>query len=313
MPSSCWLALTPAGRPFQVCGQANLPIARQAAPNCAILTVASKSELREIFMSAGSLRNKALTALLISDPAQKVAAVAELSEILVIDCHVEIQAPEGIPGRPPQPLLVPPQQVKPRSMGSPQGRAALIHSLAHIEFNAINLALDILWRFAGLPEDFYRDWARVAREEAYHFGLLEGHLRALGYQYGDMPAHDGLWEMAERTRDDLLARLALVPRTLEARGLDASPIVRDKLAGAGDLAAAAIIDIILRDEIGHVAVGNHWYRYECERQDADPITRFAELATDYRAPRLRGPFNLTARREAGFTDEELEALQQNAR
>lgn len=263
-------------------------------------------------MSADSLRNKALTALLISDPAQKVAAAGQLSDLLVIDCDVEIPASDGIPGRPSRPLLVPPQQVQSRSMGSSQGRAALIHSLAHIEFNAINLALDILWRFAGMPAAFYRDWARVAREEAYHFGLLEAHLQTMGYQYGEMPAHDGLWEMAERTRDDLLARLALVPRTLEARGLDASPVVRDKLAGAGDAAGAAIIDIILRDEIGHVALGNHWYRYECGRQCADPVARFAELAAAYRAPRLRGPFNLAARREAGFTEEELDALQQSA-
>ncbi|KAA0911635.1 ferritin-like domain-containing protein [Pusillimonas sp. ANT_WB101] len=264
-------------------------------------------------MSADALRNKALSALLISDPTQKMTAAGQLSDLLVVDSYAEITAPHGIPGRPLQPLLVPPQQVKSRSMGSPEGRAALIHSLAHIEFNAINLALDILWRFAGMPDAFYRDWARVAREEAYHFGLLKGHLQAMGYQYGDMPAHDGLWEMAERTQDNLLARLALVPRTLEARGLDASPVVRDKLAGAGDAAGAAIIDIILRDEIGHVAVGNHWYRYECERQGADPVAQFAELATTYRAPRLRGPFNLSARREAGFTDEELDVLQQNAR
>lgn len=267
---------------------------------------------RREWLTDSSLRCKALAALLVSDPTQKTVAAGALSDQLALDAHAVIDEPHGIPGRPERPVLVPPQQVKPRSMGSAQGRAALIHSLAHIEFNAINLALDILWRFPGMPDAFYRDWARVAREEAYHFGLLETHLRGMGYQYGDLPAHDGLWEMAQRTQNDLLARLALVPRTLEARGLDASPVVRDKLAGAGDAEGAAIIDIILGDEIGHVALGNYWYRYECERLCCDPVARFAELAQTYRAPRLRGPFNLAARREAGFTDEELAALQQGA-
>ncbi|TEA70373.1 ferritin-like domain-containing protein [Allopusillimonas ginsengisoli] len=263
-------------------------------------------------MIDASLRSRALSALLESEPAAKAAAARRLDDTLVIDTAMVMAVPAGIPGRPHRPELVPPHKVKSRSVGSPQGRAALIHSLCHIEFNAINLALDVLWRFPGMPDAFYRDWAKVAREEGLHFELLCAHLQAMGYAYGDMPAHDGLWEMAERTREDLLARLALVPRTLEARGLDASPIVRDKLSGAGDEAAAAIIDIILRDEIGHVATGNRWYRHLCTQRGLDPIASFRMLAERYRAPRLRGPFNLPARRAAGFSDEELDALLQEA-
>ncbi|MDR3396799.1 MAG: ferritin-like domain-containing protein [Pandoraea sp.] len=220
----------------------------------------------------------------------------------------------GIPGRPVAPRLVSPRELKHRAVTSVEGRAALLHALAHIEFNAINLALDALWRFDGLPAEYYDDWLQVAAEEAYHFSLLSTHLKTLGdgYYYGCFPAHDGLWEMARRTSGDWLARLALVPRTLEARGLDASPPIRAKLASAGDAEGAAILDIILRDEIGHVAIGNRWYRWGCERAGCDPIETYARLAVQYSAPRLRGPFNLEARRAAGFDDDELAALQAGA-
>jgi uncharacterized ferritin-like protein (DUF455 family) len=194
-------------------------------------------------------------------------------------------------------------------MKTVEGRAALVHALAHIELNAIDLALDICWRFAGMPDAFYRQWLGVAREEAYHFELLRDHLRSLGYDYGEFPAHNALWEMAEKTRHDLLARLALVPRTLEARGLDASPAVKAKLVGAGDHAAGRILDIILEDEIGHVAVGNHWYRVLCRERGLEPVATYAELAARHGAPHLRGPFNLAARRAAGFEEAELAALQ----
>jgi uncharacterized ferritin-like protein (DUF455 family) len=159
-----------------------------------------------------------------------------------------------------------------------------------------------------MPDAFYRDWAQVAREEAYHFTLLSARLRDLGYLYGDFPAHNALWEMAEKTKHDILARIALVPRTLEARGLDASPPMRAKLASVGDQRGVEIIDIILRDEIGHVAVGNRWYAHLCAERSIDPITTYAELATRYGAPRLRGPFNLDARRAAGFSEIELQNL-----
>ena len=194
-------------------------------------------------------------------------------------------------------------------MRTTEGRAALIHALCHIELNAIDLAADVVWRFAGLPDEFYRQWAGVAQEEACHFELLRDHLRGMGYDYGAFPAHNALWEMAEKTRGDLLARLALVPRTLEARGLDAAPPIKAKLVGAGDHRAGEILDIILRDEVGHVAIGNHWYRVLCAARALDPAATYAELAQRYQAPRLRGPFNVEARRRAGFDEAELVALQ----
>jgi uncharacterized ferritin-like protein (DUF455 family) len=193
-------------------------------------------------------------------------------------------------------------------MATREGRAALIHALAHIELNAIDLGLDVVWRFSGMPDPFYRQWVQVAREEALHFNLLRDHLRGLGYEYGDFPAHNALWEMAEKTKGDILARLALVPRTLEARGLDASPPIRAKLVGAGDRRAGEILDIILRDEIGHVAVGNRWYRWVCQERGLDPIATYDDLAEKYKAPRPRGPFNLEARRAAGFDEAELRRL-----
>lgn len=261
------------------------------------------------------LRQKALDLLIESDPVQKCLGVQQLHEALMVnpsmsDELVTYVEPIGLPGRPDKPELVEPLKVKSRSMVTVEGRAALIHALAHIEFNAINLALDMVWRFTGLPLTFYTDWLKVAAEEAYHFTLLQNHLISLGFDYGYFPAHHGLWEMAEKTRDNLLARIALVPRTLEARGLDVTPAIRAKLHQAGDHAVAAILDIILRDEIGHVAVGNYWFKTLCKEQGLSTIAAYAQFAAQYEAPRLRGPFNLTARREAGFAEDELQALQQ---
>jgi len=181
----------------------------------------------------------------------------------------------------------------------------LVHALAHIEFNALNLALDALWRFPDLPAEYYVDWLRVAKEEAIHFSLLTAHLQRLGYGYGDFPGHDSLWEMVEKTRGDVLARMALVPRTLEARGLDAIPPLRAKIAQAGDMDAAVILDRILHDEIGHVEIGNRWYHYLCQQRGLEPEVTYDALATQYAAPVLKGPFNLAARRQAGFTEAEL--------
>ncbi|MFJ1301408.1 ferritin-like domain-containing protein [Pseudomonadota bacterium AL_CKDN230030165-1A_HGKHYDSX7] len=255
-----------------------------------------------------TLRLQALVALCAAEWPAKLAAVAAIGDDLPTGANDALAEPDILPGRPRAPELVPPVQVRQRSVQTPEGRAALLHALAHIEFNAINLALDALWRFAGLPAAFYQDWLRVAREEAHHFDLLNRHLGTLGHAYGDFPAHNGLWDMADRTRGDLLARLALVPRTLEARGLDASPLIRDKLARAGDADGAAILEIILRDEIGHVAIGNRWYRQVCAERGLDPLTQYAELAQRYGAPRQRGPFNVEARRAAGFDEDELAAL-----
>ncbi|HEX7985566.1 MAG TPA: ferritin-like domain-containing protein [Duganella sp.] len=258
------------------------------------------------------LRAYALQCLLEADPAKKVAAVAAMAAAAGGSCQPNpaaiLHASAAIPGRPQKPDLVPPREVGRRSMNTLEGRAMLIHALAHIEFNAINLALDALWRFPDLPPDYYTDWLLVAKEEALHFSLLVAHLAGLGHAYGDFTAHDSLWEMVEKTTGDVLARMALVPRTLEARGLDANPPLRAKLAQAGDLAAAQILDIILRDEIGHVEIGNRWYRHLCVLAGLEPGAAYADLALRYRAPPLRGPFNFEARLQAGFTSDEVNAL-----
>lgn len=262
-------------------------------------------------------RSLALAALCARDPAQKVAlALALQADALAgrvrIDPAVLLQPEAGaaLPGRPDLPTLIPAQQMPRRNPRDPRGHAALLHAIAHIEFNAINLALDAVWRFPGLPEAFYRDWLRVAAEEAEHFTLLREHLHGQGSRYGDFPAHNGLWDMAEKTAADLLARMALVPRTLEARGLDVNPSIRAKLAAAGDLRGAQILDRILADEIGHVAVGNRWYHWACQRAGRDPIAAFDALTTDYDAPRMKPPFNREARLRAGFSAQELQALEQ---
>jgi len=263
------------------------------------------------------LRRRALELLLIAEPAIKARQVRECAgaddAATLVDPQARLSQPAGVPGRPDRPRRVPPSELAPRSTFNREGRAALLHAVAHIEFNAINLALDAVWRFAGMPRDYYLQWMQVAREEALHFTLVAEHLAALGHAYGDFDAHDGLWTMAERTRDDPLARMALVPRTLEARGLDVTPAMRARFVRAGDDAAARILDVILRDEIGHVAVGNRWYRWLCARDGRDPIAAYAELAARHHAPRLKPPFNLGARRAAGFDAAELAALQAHER
>ena len=259
------------------------------------------------------LRQAAQSCLAEQDAARKAESVrllaqAWLSDELTLDTHAALTTTLPIPGHPAKPELVAPRLVKRRSMITHEGRAILIHALAHIEFNAINLALDAIWRYTGMPREYYSDWLQVAGEEALHFSLLTAHLQTQGYGYGDFPAHSSLWEMAAKTQHDILARIALVPRTMEARGLDATPQVRAKLAQAGDMAAAAILDIILRDEIGHVAVGNRWYNWLCEQRGLEPIVTYARLAAEYQAPVMRGPFNLAARRAAGFSELELAEL-----
>lgn len=258
------------------------------------------------------LRQQALRVLSLPDPVAKAAAARALHEAadgLPLDTQATLPEPAGLPGRPALPRLVPHTSLARRSPFTPEGRAALLHAVAHIELNAIDLALDAVWRFAGLPAPYYRDWLRVASEEALHFTLLREHLLAMGWDYGQFDAHDGLWSMTWRTRHDVVARMALVPRTLEARGLDATPPMQAKLAKAGDHRAVAILDIILRDEVGHVAVGNRWYRWLCERQGLDPVAHYAQLVRVHQAPRLRPPFNRSAREQAGFTAEELAELE----
>lgn len=265
---------------------------------------------------ATSLRASALSALALSAPAEKCAATALLSDhadnLTPTALRASMPEPGKLPGRPDKPATVAPGRAQHRSMATVEGRAALIHALAHIELNAVNLALDAIWRFADMPESYYRDWLSVARDEARHFGMLEAHLTTLGFAYGDFTAHHGLWDMAESTKHDVLARMALVPRTLEARGLDASPQVRNKLVSAGDKKAADIVSIILNDEVGHVYIGNYWYNWLCEQRGLDPIQTFAALALKHKAPRMLSPLNLVARRAAGFSEEELLLMQSGA-
>jgi len=271
-----------------------------------------------------SLRARALAALCLSDPSAKAQAAHALWQALValpgasgpaqaLDPTAALAPPEDapLPGRPAQPVLVPPMDVPHRSPFTPEGLAALLHAVCHIELNAIDLALDAVWRFPDMPLDFYRDWLRVADEEATHFGLLRKHLQSLGFDYGDFPAHNGLWEMCVKTQHDITARMALVPRTLEARGLDATPLIQARLRKVGTPAAqraVEILDTILRDEIGHVAVGNRWYGWLCERQGLDPIAHYRVLALTHAAPRLKPPFNEGARRAAGFSQAEIDDL-----
>ena len=260
------------------------------------------------------LRPCALAILALADPTAKATQAQALLAALhsgagQIDPAWLASSTPTLPGRPTLPRLVPASQVPHRSPFTLAGRAALLHAVCHIEFNAINLALDAVWRFAGMPEAYYRDWLQVAAEEALHFSLLRTHLQTLGHDYGDFDAHDGLWQMTAATADDITARMALVPRTLEARGLDATPPMQDKLQRAGDHRAVAILDIILRDEIGHVAIGNRWYGWLCTRDGLDAEALYPTLVARYCAPRLRPPFNLAARRAAGFSELELAQLQ----
>ncbi len=258
-----------------------------------------------------SLRQHALDALCLCLPQDKVAAVQTLwtqQSHLALTLTEALTPSAPLPGRPERPRLLPPKDVPSRTPFTPEGLAALIHAVCHIEFNAINLGLDAVWRFNDMPEAFYRDWLRVAHEEAYHFTILHELLNEQGYEYGDFDAHDGLWQMCEKTAADVLARMALVPRTLEARGLDATPLIQAKLrkaASPGALKAVDLLDIILRDEVGHVAIGNHWYRWLCEQRGLDPVPLYGELVKQYDAPNLRPPFNEEARKRAGFTDVEI--------
>ncbi|MDO9403441.1 MAG: ferritin-like domain-containing protein [Polaromonas sp.] len=257
-----------------------------------------------------TVRQSALQALTATEADQKIALTralhAQAGALDIGDLPAAGTAP--VPGQPPRPELRVHLDVPKRSPFTPEGLAALLHAITHIEFNAINLALDAIWRFGGMPRQYYTDWLQVAVEEALHFSLLRDHLRSLGHDYGDFPAHTGLWDMTAKTSDDVLARMALVPRTLEARGLDATPPMQARLRKVGTpaaLQAVDILDIILRDEIGHVAIGNHWYRYLCAERGLEPVATYAALARQYGAPRLRGPLNLDARRSAGFQDDEL--------
>lgn len=209
---------------------------------------------------------------------------------------------------PERPLLRAPHEMKTRGMGTREGRAAMLHAVAHIEYNAINLGLDAAYRFRQLPKEFTGGWLRVAHEEVEHFGLVTSHLATFGYQYGDLPAHRGLWDMACKTAHDPLVRMALIPRLFEAHGLDVTPGILEKFRQASDLEAVAALEVILREEIGHVALGDYWFRYLCAERGVVAEEVYLDLLVQYDAPRLKPPFNTEARLAAGFTQTELDSL-----
>ena len=262
-----------------------------------------------------TLYGRTYTALMTADPAAKAAQVAAL----VADWQAgRLPAGNGrdapalaVPdaGRPMRPELLPHTDLPRRKPTTPEGHAALLHAIAHIEFNAINLALDCVYRFRSLPDEFYAGWLQVAAEEADHFARVCTRLAALGHAYGDFPAHRGLWDMAVKTAEDPLARMALVPRVLEARGLDATPPIVAALHRIGDADSIAVLDIILRDEVGHVALGDRWFRHLCAERGLEPEATYLALMADFDAPWPPGPLNVEARRRAGFSAAEIARLE----
>ncbi len=261
------------------------------------------------------LRQRALTCLTTQDPAEKVELTRTVYRQWQAGDLALSQACYDVPdepGRPDKPKLVKPRELPRRRFGKQgRGHIALLHAITHIEFNAINLGWDAVVRFSGMPHQFYDDWARVAYEEAEHFTLLRHHLLSQGIDYGDFPAHNGLWEMAQKTRHDPLIRMALVPRVLEARGLDVTPAMMDKLRQSGDTRAVEILKVILEEEIGHVKIGTRWFNYLCQQRQLNPLMTFKTLLNDYFTGALRGPFNTKARKQADFTDEEMALLEES--
>ncbi len=265
-------------------------------------------------LSVTSVHETALQALIEANPPLKITLTNELQRRWLgreLPC-ADIGTIQRVltPGYPAQLELVAPKKLARRKLSTPHGYAAFIHALCHIEFNAINLALDAVYRFRQLPEEFYTDWIHVAVEEAYHFSLLAAHLQTLGHNYGDFTAHMSLWEVALDTDHDPLARMALVPRVQEAHGLDVAPGMIEKLKKANALEGVAILQIILRDEIGHVAIGNRWFYYLCEMRNLEPLAAFQALIQQFYRGELHGPFDVAIRRQAGFREAELHYFQQ---
>jgi len=259
-----------------------------------------------------NLFQQALACLLLDDPKQKVEAALTLQEDwlagkLGADPLPDV-VPLPVPGRPANPELVDAREVPRRNFTSLKGRLTLVHAIAHIEFNAINLALDAVYRFQDMPEQYYTDWIRVAAEEAKHFTMLSDYLESHGMSYGDLSAHNGLWEMAVKTDFDVLVRMALVPRVLEARGLDVTPGMIKKLQPTGDTRLIDILKIIFDEEIGHVKIGTHWYRTLCEQRALEPEQTFLQLIEKYMQGAKFGPFETEARIKAGFSREEMQRL-----
>ncbi len=259
-----------------------------------------------------NLFEQAYRCLLLDDPKQKVEATLALQKKW-LDAKLTLH-PTGnikslpVPGRPEKPELVDPREVPRRNFSSLKGRLTLVHAIVHIEFNAINLALDAVYRFQQMPEQYYSDWCRVAAEEALHFTMLNDYLEQHDMTYGDLSAHNGLWEMAVKTDFDVMTRMALVPRVLEARGLDVTPMMIEKLQSTGDTQLISILQKIFDDEIGHVRIGTFWYNKLCQDRKLDPQQTFLQLIDKYMEGAKFGPFETEARIEAGFTKEEMQSL-----
>lgn len=254
-----------------------------------------------------SLRDGAARAVRAEDLLEKTALAQDVANRwhdrrLSLRSPLDTLAPSR-PGRPAKPELVAPTQVARRSLNSRRGRIALLHAIAHIELNAVDLALDIVARFASspMPQSFFDGWMQVAFEEAKHFTLVRQRLQALDADYGDMPAHDGLWQAAHDTRNDLTARLAVVPLILEARGLDVTPSLLAKMREVGDHDTADVLEIIYEDEKKHVAIGAKWFRFICAREGKDPAETFRLLVRANFRGGLKPPFNDLARAAAGLT------------
>ena len=260
-----------------------------------------------------SLSKESYVALLCKDPDEKIILTNQLVKYQKKDLGTLTKVKKIIsPGRPIKPNLVS-FDGAPKRDKSDLGMIKNIHAICHIEFNAINLALDAIYRFQKMPRQYYLDWIKVATEESYHFSLLSNYLEELGYKYGDFDAHNGLWQMSVDTDYDVLARMALVPRVLEARGLDVTPSIRKKFSGSKFTRMVEILDIIFQDEIGHVKIGSYWYRYLCNQRSVDPVQTFNKLIKKHIGSNLRGPFNTEARLLSDFTQAELEYLEQPER
>lgn len=262
-----------------------------------------------------SLYDAARVCLAESDPLEKASLSQKFAEQffrgeLSLANNSNAVEPIKAPGRPDKPILVPPKNLPKRGMGTTEGRASFLHAITHIEFNAMNLAWDAVYRFRDMPRDYYADFVKVAADEARHFTMLSGRLKEMGMHYGDFEAHNGLWEMAEKTAHSCLARMALVPRVLEARGLDVTPGMMARLRSVGDHVSADILEIILEEEIPHVAAGTRWFLWCCEQENKEPLETFSDLITGLAKASIRGPYNLPARSAAGFDKIEMAMLEQ---
>ena len=254
----------------------------------------------------------ALGCIQITDPFAKAAATQELDRLwragYLDDQSLDMPYQIPVPGRPDKPELVNPNKVPKRGFNSKQGLIKLAHAIAHIEFNAINLALDAVYRFRGMPGDFYSDWLQVAAEESKHFLMLATYLQDNQAQYGDYAAHNGLWEMALKTDHDVMVRMALVPRVLEARGLDVTPTMIAKLKSVSADDLVELLEVIHRDEIGHVKTGTRWFNYVCRQRGLSPAIVFTDLLQEYLQGSIQGPFDMASRLQAGFTEDEMQRL-----